>query len=223
MTLNFDMTFLFLFLTKYFKEETLKKTFRCPIHPIKQKTAQMNKYAYYSSAMNILLTYHKFEDDWNDDKRHSAKVLKNVLEEKARLAEKEYPKKSEAIKNCLFELSNHEKNEEHNPDIPANCFGRLMAEIFDVYGNDKKLYDFGFSLGKVIYVMDACVDLKEDIKACRYNPMVEIPSGNFQQILTILLSDCTQTYDTMNIENNDGIIENILFSGIWSKFRRTYK
>ena len=46
---------------------------------------------------------------------------------------------------------------------------------------------------------------------------------NFQQILTVLLSDCTQYYDTMGIEKNKGIIEDVLYSGIWAVLERKIK
>ena len=67
-------------------------------------------------------------------------------------------------------------------------------------------------------MLDACVDLKQDIKKERFNPMVEIPSKEFQQILTIMLSETTNIYGTMDITINNEIIENILYSGIWEKF-----
>ena len=100
-------------------------------------------------------------------------------------------------------------------------YGHLSKQL--VNENDDILFEFGAALGKVIYIMDACVDVKKDIKKCRYNPMVEIRRENFQQILTILLSDCTAIYDKMNITKNKAIIENVLFSGIWQVFRRSFK
>ena len=53
-----------------------------------------------------------------------------------------------------------------NPDIPAAAFGRLLGTLLS-YRNDKYekvLYDFGFALGKYIYLQDACVDFKKDLK-----------------------------------------------------------
>ena len=123
----------------------------------------------------------------------------------------------------LSELYEIEKSGEHNPDIPAKIFAEILGAVFDIYDNDPLLFEFGAALGKVVYIMDACVDVKRDIKKCRYNPMVEIKKENFQQILTILLSDCTQIYDRMNIEKNKSIIDNILYSGIWQVFWRNFK
>ncbi|MBR2860582.1 MAG: hypothetical protein IKB86_01945 [Clostridia bacterium] len=222
LTLNFDMTFLVLFLTSYFSQNSEEEDFRCAIHPLKRKCAKMNKYTYYAADMNILLTKYKLADDVRDDNSLSAKVFARALEGGVTEVQKRYPQKDAEIKRCLDDLYKIEAAEVHNPDEASACFGRLMGEIFDVDSNDEKLRSFGFALGKVIYIMDACVDLKSDLRKCHFNPMVEIPSKNFQQILTILLSDCTEAYDIMNIEENKNIIENILFSGIWSRFRRAF-
>lgn len=222
LTLNYDMTFLYAFLSSYFDEMDEKSEIRCPLHPLKKRNVYMNKYAEYASAMNIILAYHKLQDDWQDDKNLFAYGAKSVLETAFLKAEKNFKEKSETIKNKLFELYEIEKSGEHNADIPAKKFGEIMGVLFDVNDNDPLLYSFGESLGKVIYIMDACVDFKSDIKRCRYNPMVEVSEKNFQQILTMLLSDCTNIYGKMNIVKNKGIFDNVLYSGIWRVFWRKY-
>ena len=95
-----------------------------------------------------------------------------------------------------------------------------MGELFDINGEDLKLREFGKALGKVIYIMDAVLDFKSDLKKLRYNPLIESSSQNFQQILTILLNDVVEIYGTMNIEKNKTIIDNVLYSGIWYQFRK---
>ena len=55
-----------------------------------------------------------------------------------------------------------------NVDIPANIFGRLLAEIF-IFREDQYsdvLRKAAAGLGRFIYVMDAWDDLKDDIKMC---------------------------------------------------------
>ncbi|MBE7092140.1 MAG: hypothetical protein E7365_03050 [Clostridiales bacterium] len=219
-TLNYDLTFLYLFLTSYFDEKTEESLIRCGIHPLKKKNVYMNKYAEYCACMNILLTYYKFEDDVNDEGAFTAKIAKSAFKKQKTLAQEKYPIKNQAISDCLKRLNDVEKQDEHNADIPANIFGELMGILFDINGDDLKLREFGKALGKVIYIMDAVLDFKSDLKKCRYNPLIETKSQNFQQILTILLNDCVEIYDTMNITKNKTIIDNILFSGIWYQFRK---
>ena len=193
------------------------------MHPVKKHATRINEFTDYAAAMNVILVYHKLVDDKKDDNSKSAQFFEKRLSEQYKNASEKYPEKNGKIIKLLDELEIIEKNDIHNPDIPANVFGKIMAEIFDVNNNDEKLQKFGFYLGKVIYVADACNDLKNDIKKCRYNPMVETSSENFQQILTILLADCTNIYDTMNIVKNKNIIDNILYSGIWCKYKEKNK
>ncbi len=223
LTLNYDMSFLYLFLSSYFNEDEEKASLRCIAHPAKKRCVYMNKYAEYASDMNILLTYYKLIDDVNDESSIRAKASEKLLKKCFLRARAKHENKNEKIKAALDGLYEIEKRDEHNPDIPAKKFGELMGILFDIYGNDPLLYEFGCNLGKVVYIMDACIDLKDDIKRLRYNPMVEIRTEKFQQILTILLSDCTNTYDKMNIVKNKSIIDNILYSGILQKFWRKYK
>lgn len=220
LTLNYDLTFLYLFLTSYFNENVEETTFRCGVHPLKKKNVYMNRYAEYCSCMNILLTYYKLQDDVDDEGNLCAKVGKSALKKQKEIAQSKYPIKNQAIFDCLQRLNEVEKQDEHNADIPANIFGDLMGHLFDINGDDLKLREFGKAIGKVIYIMDAVLDFKKDLKKCRYNPLVETDSKNFQQILTILLNDTIEIYDTMNIANNKTIIDNVLFSGIWYQFRK---
>lgn len=223
LTLNFDMAFLALFLDAYKNKKSKQICGKCAIHPKKPCLYFKNKNLLYAAKMNILLTYYKFDDDVHDDKSAFAYCAKKVLQKNTEEIKKEYPHKVSVICDALKELKEYEKVDLHDFNKCADTFGRILGQIFDKENNDKKLYDFGFSLGRAIYVLDACVDLKQDIKKERFNPMVEIPSREFQQILTIMLSETTNIYGTMDITINNDIIENVLYSGIWERFEISKK
>lgn len=218
LTLNFDLTFLALFLSSYFNENDGIIPGKCGFHPIKKCCFAENKFLDYAAKMNILLTYYKLDDDVRDDKSAFATVARNNLKSAAQTIIAEFDEKNKKIVGALNELNDLEQLGSHDFEKCASTFGTVMGTMFDVYENDEKLFDFGYSLGKVVYVMDACCDLKSDIKKQKFNPMVEIPSRDFQQILTIMLSETTEKYDIMNIQSNRGIIENILYSGIWNRY-----
>jgi len=222
LTLNFDMTFLILFLGGYFNCTEKSGSFRCKVHPLKKRSYTVCEFTKYAAAMNVILTYHKLSDDIKDDNSRRAAVLSGMLKKAYEKARGEYPQKDDIIRERLCEIEKIEKADIHNPDIPASCFGNIMGEIFDIYENDEKLYAFGYRLGKAIYIMDACVDFRADIKKCRYNPLIETPCAEFQQILTILLDECTRVYGTIGLSRNSGIVDNVLYSGIWEKVRKKF-
>jgi hypothetical protein len=220
LTLNYDMTFLYLFLDGYFDSPRGTGFIRCGLHPLRKKQVFFSEFSLYCACMTVILAYYKLEDDVNDENSLPAKCGKKMLENAFLKAKSLFPEKADAIKTHLDNLSKIEADDVHIPDIPAKEFGAIMGKIFDINGNDSALYSFGEALGRTIYIMDACNDLKSDLKKMKYNPMVETPTKNFQQILTMLMGETTQIYDTMNITKNRQLIENILYLGIWSKNRR---
>ena len=168
--------------------------------------------------MNILLSYYKMIDDWKDDKNiiaiSYAKLIKNSFKKVC----KKYPKKAEIVNNSLKKLSKIEKKNILNPDMPAKCSGEMFGEIFSPYEDEysEKLRNFGDSIGKFVYILDACIDLEKDIKHKKYNPLVTSSKKEFDDMLNLLLADCIEKYKQLNISNT--LIENILYSGIWTKY-----
>ena len=225
LTLNYDLTFLALFLNGVYDSNPEKKAAVCPVHPFKKYNYFENDIISYCADMNIMLVFYKMKDDWNDDKNIGAYISSKVFEKKLSEIKKKYPRQSEMTEKCLKKLSETEKKNILVPDIPASIFGDLMSELF-VYKDDEKselLRNFGFALGKFIYIIDACCDLKKDIKKKSYNPLIMTDRKNFRDILTLLLSDCTGIYQKLNINKNKSIIDNILYSGIWTKYELNKK
>ncbi|MGD8401439.1 MAG: DUF5685 family protein [Bacillota bacterium] len=219
-TLTYDMTFLVLLLAAFYKSDATVKTERCFIHPLKEHEYWRNEITDYAADMNVLLAYYNFLDDWADDRQVLSLCAAKLFERRAKLITVQYPTQSTVIGECLRELSKIEKAGEPNPDIPANCFGKLMSAIFvfreDEYANPLRI--FGKSLGKFIYIMDACLDLKADLKKERYNPLYTTSSANFSDILNLLMADCTEKYKRLPIDRDQKLIDNILYSGVWTRY-----
>lgn len=73
-------------------------------------------------------------------------------------------------------------------------------------------------MGKWIYIMDACLDRKEDLKKERYNPLPALPVAQFETILNCLMADCVKAVREAELEKEWPILENILYSGVWTRF-----
>lgn len=220
MTLTYDMAFLVLFLSALYNPANPMETGRCLVHPLKPREYWRNKIIDYAADMNVLLAYFNYLDNWADDRSFLSLWKAKLFQKQYRLIAAWYPRQCLVIGKCLNELSDLEKAGEFNPDIPANCFGKLMSEIF-VWQEDEyaeKLRAFGYSLGKFIYVLDACIDLRADIKKERYNPLITIPSSNFHDILNLLMADCIEKYKLLPIHQDKNLIDNILYSGIWTRY-----
>ena len=229
LTLSFDMTFLLLVLTALYEPEEESGHERCAPHPRKRHAWIENEFTAYVADMNVALAYYKLMDDWADERkllrRAGAGVLKSGY---GRVAER-WPQKCEAIQRGVAELSAIEKRRARDVDEPANCFGRLLGELF-VYQSDPwedALRRMGEYLGRFIYVMDAYDDLAADQKRACYNPLTALEGQGYEDriesVLTMLIGRGTQAFETLPLIKDVEILRNVLYSGVWSKYVATRK
>lgn len=220
MTLTYDLTFLAIVLSAVYNEDYIIRESRCPVHPLKKRRFERNRFTEYAADMNIALAYYKYLDDKKDDGSVSASLKAVLFRKEMEDIRKKYPEKCECIRDCLKELEEVEKADILIPDVPAGIFGKLLGNVFLYEGNDtaSPLYAFGEALGKFIYILDAAVDLKKDIKKQKYNPLVRFGFKDTEPVLQMIMAECTEKYKELNISKDKEIIENILFSGVWTAF-----
>ena len=220
-TLSFDMTFLAVLLSGVYADRPEQPgQEKCFLHPIRAHDYLDSSLVDYAADMNILLSYYHFLDDWKDDRNIAAAARCGCMRSDVEKTANAHPRQSAALRDGLAQLSQYEQAGELNPDLPAECFGRIMAEIFTPYEDEKAplLRRFGSDLGKFIYIMDACMDLKSDLKHARYNPLVGSSSSLFRPILDTLLYACTDSFRALQVTQHVEIIENVLYSGVWSRY-----
>lgn len=227
LSLNYDITFLIVLLSSVYNPKSDVLNEGCITNPFKKKKKIINEVTEYASCMNVLLTYYKLEDNLNDDNKLKDKLAFNIYKSKLKTAYEKYPEKAEYIKLQLETLNNLEKEKSTNIDLVSNTFARIMAEIF-AYKNDeneKFLRNIGFNIGKYIYILDAYEDLEKDYKKNRYNPFIDYINKKeelveiVEELLNISLSMLSKNLDSLNLKNNISIIENIVYSGMYLKYK----
>ncbi|MBY1885412.1 DUF5685 family protein, partial [Clostridioides difficile] len=225
-SLNYDITFLIVLLTAVYNPESISTEEVCIVNPFKKKKVITNDITEYAASMNILLTYYKLEDNLMDDKRIKDKLAYYIYKNKLKLAYEKYPEKAEYIKQQLNELNKLEKDKNINIDEVSSIFGNIMGEVF-VYKkdeNERNLRMIGFNIGKYIYLLDAYEDLDEDFKKGRYNPFIEYIDKNdelkekVKKIIVTSLGFLARGIDNLNLNKNVGIIENIIYSGVYLRY-----
>lgn len=224
-TLTYDMTFVVVLLSALYEPPTQKGTTRCVIHPVCKQPVRKNAATEYGADMNVLLTYYKCMDDWEDEKKFAALGYGKILQRKNNRLSYRYPEKAEKIRKLLEKLSQMEKAGETDIDKMSGCFGRIMEEIFawkkDVW--ESSLRRMGFYLGKFIYILDAYDDVEKDVKSGNYNPFAEkyIMKGFDEQVRQLLIMMMAQTcreFEKLPIIKYTDILRNILYSGVWCRF-----
>lgn len=222
-TLTFDMTFLTLLLSSLYELDEETASCRCAARPIKRHEYICTQATDYAAYMNLILAYYQCMDDWNDDHSRSALGRGRKIEPFLPAIREAYPRQCGAITGCLKRLGAMEAANEMNPDLPANCFGELMGELFvwrehDRYAHD--LWRMGAALGRFVYLLDAVNDLRSDIKKERYNPLVAQTDTNFTPVLTIFMAECTEIFETLPASRDRHILQNVLYSGVWQSYVR---
>ena len=222
MALTFDLTYLTIFLGSLYEPEEASGEGKCIPHPVKQHAWTRSKVTDYAADMTIALTYHKLLDDWQDDRNLAAKGASAWLKKAYAKVGAAYPRQCEAIERTLRDLAEVEKRRDPSPDAAARCFGELMAELFvmdeDYWAN--ALRAFGYSLGRYIYLLDATCDYDKDAKKSGYNPVIlmEKRPEDMRDTLELLLGDASAAFEKLPLIQDEGILRNILYSGVWQGY-----
>ncbi len=222
MTLTYDMTFLILLLSSLANEVPVLEDMRCLVHPFTRQKAFTSRYTAYGADINVMLAHAQRMDDWEDEGKWLSLSQAKLLSGAARKARAAHPRQAAAMDRALKDLQLMEREGETNPDLPAAAFGVLLAEAFvpeEAMPQADMLRAFGDALGRFIYLMDAVIDLKSDLKQERYNPLVTVPSQDHEGILSLMMSRCTTVFEQLDITRNRELIENILYSGVWTRYR----
>lgn len=227
LTINYDITFLIVLLSSIYQPSAQVFHEKCIVDPVKKKKHIINDITEYAASMNILLAYYKLEDDVNDEGGIKSRLARQVYKKSFKTAYDKYPKKADFIKKCLGELRSLEEDQSSSIDQTSNCFARPLEEIFDYKDDDyrDRLRKVGFNIGKYIYIMDAYEDLDEDLEKGRYNPFTsykddrEALKDRVDKLIGMTLSRLEEAILDLDIEVNKSIIDNIIYSGVYLRYK----
>lgn len=229
-TLSYDMTFLIMLLTGLYEPATSHNICKCLAHPFEKHPYCTNRYTDYIADMNLLLTYYKCMDDWQDEKKLSRRSYAGLIQKKIKEINLKYPEKGRCVAENLQKITECEQKKETDIDLVSGYFGEIMAELM-IYEKDMwetDLRSIGFFLGKFIYLMDAYEDMEKDEKKQNYNPFRYYLEKNplspeeleafCEQTLTMMMAECSKAFERLPIIQDVEILRNILYSGVWCRF-----
>lgn len=222
--LRYDMAFLGLLLMSLYEPEESQGNRACGLHPIKPRSWVDCDVIRYCADMNVALAYFNALDDYEDEGRLSARVMSGVFGREMESIRQRYPRQCSVMEESLARLRQLEKEKCSNPDLPAGCFGQLLGELF-VYRQDlweQPLRQMGDALGRYIYLADGAMDFRRDQKKKQYNPflaMEETDPVRWEQYMVLEMGRCTDHYERLPLVQDKGILDNILYSGVWVAYR----
>ena len=226
MTLSFDMTFLAVLLNALYEPGETPGRERCLIHPAKRHDYIDTAALDYVADMNVALAFHKFRDDWLDDRRLTAAAQARLFDSAYKSVQARWPGKCAAIAAWIDEIHRIEAADLQQIDPPVNATGRALGELFVWREDDlwaETLRQIGDGMGRFIYLMDAYEDLPADVRRGRYNPLKAYSAREDYETLchdalTMAVADATQAFELLPIVQDADILRNILYSGVWTKY-----
>ena len=229
LTLTYDMTFLVLLLSSLYEEREEAAKRACIVHPFRRNLQITTEASAYGADLNLILSYEKLQDDWQDEKKKTSAAAAFILKRRAKKACRKYPEKARAVKEELRELFRLEQSHSNSLDAVSGCFGRLMAELF-AYRHDEwenTLRELGHHMGRFIYLADAWEDYEKDTAEGCYNVLSEIHEDDPEErkelvnaLLTEEMGLATKAFEFLPLERDAGILRNILYAGCFSRLKQ---
>jgi len=178
MSLSYDFVFFLMLIMALKGEKPSVEAGRCPVNPLKKTpVAQTNDIAKYTSAIEVLLTYHKICDNIADEKHFKkffAQILRLLFLPAYKKAKKYHPDEDGRIISSIKELKALEQAKSDNLDMCAETFSLMLADLARpmLEGDSLRIAtEILREIGRFVYILDSYADILEDNKKGNYNPL----------------------------------------------------
>ena len=227
--LNYDLTFLSVFLHNVMGIDIKIEPQKCAIHWIvKRPIALTDDLTERIAALNVILAYHKVKDDIFDSGK--GRTLSVVFSSSYKRAKKNEPELDTIVKKMYDDLVIYEKKNGDSVDMAADPFGVMMREIVKILSKDYYTDEVGevaYCLGKWVYLIDALDDFDKDKKKKNYNVFVnmfkdiqnkeQLVKNKQQELFMIfsgVLSMLAENAKAISYKFNHDLIDNVLLRGL---------
>lgn len=240
LTLSYDCTLLAILMMSLKNESIDFVGKRCVVNPLKKcNYCLSNGESYhFAGAVSVIMTYYKFEDAILDSgifKRFAARFLKLLFRRSHKKAARAYPKIEEITKTMIAEQVKIEKNKNAGIDPAAEPTATAISRLCVLMGgtDDERIIlgEFGYYLGRWIYLIDAADDYFDDKKKDSFNPFVNKFEENDKADNLEIIDYCNATlnhsasmalaaFNLLDLRLHKPILENIMNLGLASVQRQ---
>lgn len=212
-------------------ENVYKK--HCTCNPLKKcfYCANGNDELSLASAITVVTVYYKLEDNIKDSsffKGLLARFLKIFVNSWRKKSLKKFPRVDEIVGELNESQSKAEESENISLDECAEptaiMMKKLMLLLAKTESEEKIFAEFGYFLGKWIYLMDAADDYEKDLKDNNFNPFVyslkdkelsqQERSMHINGVLNLTASRIVSAYNLMNVKSFSAISDNLVNMGL---------
>ena len=227
--LSYDCTFYAILLMSLKRSCTGFSDGRCKFNPLKKcKFADCNDNAYSkASALSVISAYYKVVDDIDDSgffKRIALKIAKPFFGRRQKKAARRFPEIEIIVSEMMKNQKAAENDELVTIDKAANPTAKMISDLAALEGgNDlqkRVLSEFGYQIGRWVYLIDAADDYEKDKKSGNFNPFIKADINDKDYINSVLSQSLARAYDAYNlldIIDFKPIIDNMMLYGFPNK------
>ncbi len=228
--LNYDFTFLALLHAALDNDAVLRPS-RCVYNPFLKRPMATAVALECAADCSVLLTALKFEDDIRDENRFTAKLARLLYRPAFQKLSQHENARLDKTRQLLTALYQKESENCAVIDQVADLFGQIMQLFFDRPDTPsdvrENLSRLGYHCGRVVYLLDAVSDLKEDFKRQEYNPLLArfnladphgfagVPAERIRRTLLRSFAEMGDAYSALPVADwAKPILENIIYLGL---------
>ena len=196
----------------------------------------------FAAAFSVIILNMKLSDTIRDEKfpkARLARTLKSMTEGVKEKAAEQYPifsRIAEEMMTAQFEIEKSgSKSIDRAADPTGIMLGKLMKILSQGKNDSRSCYDFGYFLGRWIYLIDAADDFEKDKRSNSFNPIAlkfsDRPDSFFKSeefknycngLLNQTVVRLADSYRKMDLRSCgfSSIIENVIFKGMPDMQRR---
>ena len=222
LTLSYDCTLIAMLIMSLRNESINYSKKRCVVNPLKKcNFCFSNGESYhFAGAVSVIMTYYKLEDTILDSgffKATAARFLKLIFKRSHKKAVAAYPEIEKSQNNSI----------DRSADPTAKAISNLC--LLFAKNDDEKiiLKEFGYYIGRWIYLMDAADDYFEDKQNKSFNPFASHFNNsdnisNFEimdycnSTLNLTVSMSISAFNLLDLTLYKPVLENIMNLGLAS-------
>ncbi len=203
---------------------------RCAFNPLKKCNYCKNLDAIdMPAAAAMIMLYYKILDNIADErgfKKVTYWCLKPIFSRAHKKAAKNYPQIEAAVSEYIAAQTALEKENCNSIDEAADPTAKVMEKILMLCSRDEMqkrvLQRIGYCLGRYIYLLDASIDLPEDVKKGSYNVLKNIDDDNIndriKKQLYFCVNEAAKAFELLDIKKYKTILGNIIYLGLEETF-----
>lgn len=207
---------------------------RCAFNPLKKCNYCKDDTALdMPSAAAMIMLYYKILDNIADErgfKKVGYLLLKPIFSRAHKKAAKQYPNIESYVSEYINAQNTLEKNGCTSIDEAADPTAKVMEQILSLCSDDEAqkrvLARLGYCLGRYIYLLDAAVDLPDDIKQGSYNVFKTKEGDDIKQYIKITVTpqlyfcvnEAARAFELLDINRYKHILGNIIYLGLEETF-----